>query len=486
MKPVLNRVCLILIDCYNYGGAVASLKRCMEQCEFAEVKFLTDIPLKIDGVQVIQIPTINSKEGYSEFCIKELYKYFDTDFVLVVQHDGWILNGNEWLDEFMEYDLIAPPWLYQDQKNVGCGGFSLRSKKLQTILGTDDFIFSSDPEDQAIGRLYRDYLIKRHDIKFAPEDLADRFGFELRVPIFKTFGFHGKFHTPYQPTIIIQRMASLGDVVQVEKLMEYYHDNGYRVVLNTLPQFALLFVNHYFKVNAVREIDSRIAATAKILNLDMSYESVPKQLHLKTYFEYAGVSEKDYLPYLKRPTLKAGFEVAPQNKLFKKYVVIHIDRREQKHRNIYEVDWERVVDYLKSLGYTPIQIGKDDGCLIKNAIKINCTNEHFLAYVVGCADMMIGNDSGPSHIASGFDVPSIIFFGSVNPAFIHPDLSQIEVITNHEEEIPCCPLRYCWHESVTNVGQDCIVDKADPPCVHFKTERILEAIKKLSTPEKVN
>ena len=178
-KTNLPRVTLLCCDTYNYGSAVSALKKSMEQCDFAAVKFLTDIPLKLDNIEVVQIPTITSKEQYSEFCLKYLYKHFSTDFVMVIQHDGYVINGNAWLDEFMDYDYVAPPWLYVDNKNVGCGGASLRSYKLQEILGTDDFIFASDPEDQAIGRLYRDYLIKKHNIKYPCEDIADKFGFEL-------------------------------------------------------------------------------------------------------------------------------------------------------------------------------------------------------------------------------------------------------------------------------------------------------------------
>ena len=107
----LPRMTTIAIDCYNYGLATAALQKCNEQVKAARTVLLTDIPLEIDGIEVVQIPTISSKEQYSEFCIKELYKYFDTDFVLVVQHDGYILNGDAWNDEFYNYDYIGAPWL---------------------------------------------------------------------------------------------------------------------------------------------------------------------------------------------------------------------------------------------------------------------------------------------------------------------------------------------------------------------------------------
>lgn len=76
----LNNTTLICIDCYNYSTAVIALQKSMEQCQFDAVKFLTDIDMEVAGVEVVKIDRITSKESYSEFCIKSLYKYFDTDY----------------------------------------------------------------------------------------------------------------------------------------------------------------------------------------------------------------------------------------------------------------------------------------------------------------------------------------------------------------------------------------------------------------------
>jgi hypothetical protein len=471
----LGKVTLICIDCYNYGGAVSALKKSMAECEFASVKFLTDIPIKVDGVEVVQIPSITSKEQYSDFCVKKLIEYFDTEFVMLIQHDGYVINGNAWLDEFMEYDFVAPPWLYIDGKNVGCGGVSLRSKMLQTALAVDDFIIASDPEDQAIGRLYRDYLIKTYGVKYAPEDLADKFGYELRTPVYDTFCFHGNFHRRYHPTVVIKRTAALGDVVQVEPVLQYFHDKGYRVVLDTLPQFHLLFLNHYFKVHKLQEVDQRVLATARHINLDGSYEAEPELNHLEAYFKYCGIENPG--EYLKRPTLSLGFPLTKESKLFPKMAVIHYDRRGQNSRNIFGIDWDEIAANLIEKGYTVLQIGKGEHYTIKGASQINITNENFLCYVVGSADLFIGADSGPSNIAVAFGVPSIIFFGGVDSNIIHYDLSNVTVIDNGV----CCELPKCWHKAGpgATAGRECVVDEAKPPCTQFDTKKVIDAINKI-------
>lgn len=471
----LKNVCLICCDTYNYGSAVSAIKKSLEQIQFERVFFLTDIPIKVEGIEVVQIPTIRSKREYSEFIIKELYKYIPTDYFCLIQADGYIIDGDQWDDRYFGYDYIGASWIFDSDRQVGNGGSSFRSKKLHKILAEDNLIDVLHPEDHSICIVYKFYLEEKYGIKFAPVELADKYSYELKCPVAPTFSFHGNFHPKFQPTVVIRRLAAMGDLIQTEPVMRYFHDKGYRVVLDTLPQFHLLFINHYFKVHKLDEIDRRLLETARVINLDMSYESNPKQLHLKTYFEYAGVPEEDYRDYIKNPQLNLGFPLNKDTKIFAKYVVIHTDNREQPSRNIYGVDWEEVVYHLQDKGYTTIQIGKDDTAIINNATRINCTNENFLSYVVGGADLMVGIDSGISHIAAGFKVPSVILSGSVDLRYIHPDMSNMIWIHNHHGN-GVCQQKFCWHSEITTVGVECYVDKKMPPCVQFKTEQVIKAI----------
>lgn len=474
MKPNLDKVTLICVDCHNYGGAVAAIRKSMLQCDFAAVKFLTDKEFDFEGIEVINIPPIRSKEEYSKFLIKELYKYFDTDFVLVIQHDGYVLNGKSWQDKFYDYSYIGSPWLYNDGKNVGNGGFSLRSKKLQEVLAKDDFIFATDPEDQAIGRLYRDYLIQKYDIKFPDEDTADQFAYELRTPIYDTFGFHGNFHKPYQKTVIIRRTAAMGDVILVEPVLHYFHKKGYRVVLETLEPFYMLFSNHYFPVHHPKKIDGRLLS-AERYNLDMAYEAFPTQNRLKSYYQFCGITDGE----MRNPRLSMGFELHAGTKLFQRACVIHLEGIRQSGRNVFGVDWEVVVEHLKSKGYSVFQVGKRNVPFIKNATYVNTINEHFLCYVVGSASLFIGIDSGVSHIASGFDIPSILFFGNTNPEIVHVELSNKVILTNHSTENPICNKPYCWHEQIGVESSDCYIDAKYPPCAKYSTEQVINAINEI-------
>jgi hypothetical protein len=468
----LNNVTVICIDTFNYGAATIALRKTLNEVAPDKCFFLTDVDIKIDGVETVKIPKISSVDDYSRFCVKELYKYFYTDYCLIIQHDGYVLNGDCFDKRLYDYDYCGALWNETDGLNNGNGGFSWRSKRLCQILGNDSTIEITTPEDVSICRIYRRYLEGKWGLKWATNEIAETFSYELLEPSRKTFGFHAHFHTPYKQTVVIQRQAALGDVVQVEPVLDWFNEKGYRVVLATLPQFKDLFRQHRFKVEFYDEIDlSRI--DYQVINLDMSYESKPDQLHLKSYYEFSGITDGE----IKDPVLNLYADYRNSFKLFKKYAVIHIDNREQPYRNIYGIDWKKVVEYLKHLGYTAIQLGNDENCHISNAIQMKSPTTQFLMWIVASADLMVGIDSGISHIASGFSVPSVLFFGSVDPKVIHPTSKNKIFITNEN----VCDTPFCWSLVVGGTsGKPCIVDEQKPPCTQYKTIQILDAIKQIT------
>src|SRR6202453_4545580 len=284
------------------------------------------------------------------------------------------------------------------------------------------------------------------------QELADRFSFELREPTQPTFGFHSFFHQPFKETIVVRRLASLGDVVQTEGILHYFHKKGYRVVLETLPQFFNLFLFHYFKIYRPEEVDPKLLRGAKFVDLDMSYESSPEQLHLKSYFEMAGINDVE----IRNPKLTLQFNPKlPEHKLFRKYCVLHNDRRGQEGRNIYGVDWDAVVAHLIEKGYTVVQIGHGKHTTPKGAVEMRNMNEPMLMRLIGGADLFLGCDSGPSNIALAMDTPAIIWFGSVNPDYIIPDKTNVTVISNHNAEKPICRLPHCWSSAISTEGVEC-------------------------------
>ncbi len=80
---------------------------------------------------------------------------------------------------------------------------------------------------------------------------------------------------------MIRRQAALGDLVQLEPVLEFFHLNGFRVVLDTLPQFYGLFAFHRFPIEDYAKFNKKVRH--RVIDLNMGYETIPQQLHLKSY-----------------------------------------------------------------------------------------------------------------------------------------------------------------------------------------------------------
>lgn len=200
----LPHVTLIGVDCVNLPGLIKAANISEQDIFFKKTVLLSS--QASNDHRVVNIPHIGSKEAYSRFMVKELHKYIDSLYCLVIQSDGYVLNAEAWSDEFYQYDYIGAPWnWYTDNHKVGNGGFSFRSQRLNKILATDNSInlvndkyISNFAEDHNICRIYRPYLERKYNIRFAPDHTANQFSIEA----FKVappenhysgqFGFHGR------------------------------------------------------------------------------------------------------------------------------------------------------------------------------------------------------------------------------------------------------------------------------------------------------
>jgi len=190
----LPRVTLCCVDCVNHDLALTALQQCVESCTFGRALFVTDRHYDLDGLDCLRIAPLRSREDYSRFVIKELAAHVATDYVLLVQWDGFVVNPAAWREEFLDYDYIGARWPSRDDGfTVGNGGFSLRSRRLLHAL-QDPHVLPEPLEDVAICRTFRPRLEHVHGIRFAPEDVADRFSFEAHYFDALPFGFHGLFN----------------------------------------------------------------------------------------------------------------------------------------------------------------------------------------------------------------------------------------------------------------------------------------------------
>lgn len=209
MNKKLKNVTLVSVTGVNSKDALKALKYSCKEIEFAEVKLITSENITDDTVNIIKCRPLNYIE-YSYFIVYDLYKYINTDYAIIVQSDGYIVNPDKWTDKFLDYDYIGAPFplpsdevSYRDPKGniqrVGNGGFSLRSKKILSLaekLKLEWKSYFGYHNEDGFYACHNRLIYEENGCKYAPLEIASKFSHEHDIPENKgiiPFGFHGKF-----------------------------------------------------------------------------------------------------------------------------------------------------------------------------------------------------------------------------------------------------------------------------------------------------
>jgi hypothetical protein len=218
----LDNVTLITVDGVNPELCRRLLNHCKQQIEFKKTKLISfkKPEGELGDIEFHQVPRFShdvhdqskGANDYNEFIVNKLYQYVDTDFVLIVQTDGFINHPSLWSDEFLDYDYLGSPWPNQAHVTgckwvdpgvvtqmlcqpkgvnlVGGGGFSLRSKKIINLAHECPRELRG-PEDVYYCLNNYDYFIS-HGIRYAPVNVAERFSRDDDGRVHDNcFGFHG-------------------------------------------------------------------------------------------------------------------------------------------------------------------------------------------------------------------------------------------------------------------------------------------------------
>lgn len=196
-RLLLPQVTVCAVSSVNLSATIRSLEACLAQIEFAEAILFTsaDVQSHDPHIKVERIERLTSSAAYSNFVLTKIADYVTTSHCLLVQWDGHVIDASRWRPEFLEYDYVGASWpQFDDDHDVGNGGFSLRSKQLMEACRDPDFV-SHHPEDLAIGRTNRAWLEAR-GLRFAPRNVADLFAAERAGDPATSFGYHGVFLMP--------------------------------------------------------------------------------------------------------------------------------------------------------------------------------------------------------------------------------------------------------------------------------------------------
>lgn len=192
-------ITLISLSTDKPKSSLQAIKHCAEIFPFFdEIKLLSNYEGQEENIKIHKV-AVDSYTEYNRFIVEKLNAHIDTDYCLIIQDDGYIVNPDLWKKEFLEYDYIGAPWPWHEV--CGNGGFSLRSKKFlelssQLSYEEDHHEYSCAPEDWFLCVKNRMYFLV-NQIKFAPLDLAQAFSFETPMGFpnegkYNSFGFHGK------------------------------------------------------------------------------------------------------------------------------------------------------------------------------------------------------------------------------------------------------------------------------------------------------
>lgn len=220
-KLQLPSVTLVCVSGVNIFNSIFALWRSSRKIQFSSVKLISNrrpklLPSQIQFEKAVATE-LDSIDEYNKYLIYELGRHVETDYCLIVQADGYVLNPKLWKPEFLEFDYIGAPWPIKDDayidpfgnhQRVGNGGFSLRSKKLLELPATKKV-----PWEVNVGNFYRHegagfysedgnicvhnrHIYEAEGCRWPDVRLSLDFSVETHVEEYTgapTFGFHKRF-----------------------------------------------------------------------------------------------------------------------------------------------------------------------------------------------------------------------------------------------------------------------------------------------------
>lgn len=205
----LKNVTIICVDCVSAERALKAMDFSIKHINFGACKMLTSQNVSHDLIEIVKIDNLNYIQ-YSEFVVYDLWKYVDTDYALLIQSDGFVVNPQAWSDDFYKYDYIGAPWPYPNDDfsfrdpfgnviRVGNGGFSFRSKKLMKLpsdLNLEWKAYFGYYNEDGFVCCHNRHLLEKEGCVYAPIDVAKYFSHESEIPEvvgITPFGFHSKW-----------------------------------------------------------------------------------------------------------------------------------------------------------------------------------------------------------------------------------------------------------------------------------------------------
>ena len=193
MKKQKLPIDLITVNTNRVQDGINALNFSSKEIEFNNILLLSNEDV-YGNFNLVKKKKLNNVEDYNKI-ILSLNNYISSDFALVIQHDGHVINPSKWSKNFLNYDYIGAPWpnnkkwnkrwdSYEEgdiiKKNlnknrIGNGGFSLRSKKF--LEYSTKFNEIDLPEDIFLN-LYNYDIAVENNILYPDISTAIQFSYE--------------------------------------------------------------------------------------------------------------------------------------------------------------------------------------------------------------------------------------------------------------------------------------------------------------------
>lgn len=197
-KLSLPNVTLAAVSSVNIYETVKALKYSMRGIDFGEVVIITHkkpafLP---KGITYKHCEKIEDIDRFNYMMVYELSPYIDTDYMLLVHYDGFVINPQNFRKEFLDYDYIGSPWplpspshksYFDEEGNIVRVGnsVSIRSKRLLEYPAEHKLQWRRTPDGDFNEDIFLCAMNKcqmeRDGFKFAPIEVARYFGREHTI-----------------------------------------------------------------------------------------------------------------------------------------------------------------------------------------------------------------------------------------------------------------------------------------------------------------
>ena len=213
-KRKLPNVTLAAMTSVNLYETIRAIEYSMRGIEFGEVVLITHRkPLFLPkGIHYRHTSRLKDIDAFNYKIVYELSDYINTDYVLLVHYDGFVVHPESWREEFLDYDYIGAPWplppegdttTYRDRDGNICrvgNSAGIRSKRLMDFPKKAGIPWEGE---YAYGRMwyYEDgficckirHLLEAEGMRIAPLSVAKYYSHEKMIPEVQgitPFAFH--------------------------------------------------------------------------------------------------------------------------------------------------------------------------------------------------------------------------------------------------------------------------------------------------------